>query len=363
MKPTRILWRCHRKMAAVDRPPPPTSTDLGAKMGWWIEDPVIRLREWGSERVYGLPDTPTELTVGSGSTCELQLRDRSTQISRQHATLRPHAGGWKIHDLKSKNGLWRDGARRLAFALTPGLEIRIGSMRLVAESRKLIALRELVGRFLGWSAQRQDDVDGALRSLRDWAALRVSLVLMGEGQLTTVARQLHVATLGQESPFIATDEHANGMAALQAARHGTLWAPELPPDFTAVAEGLREVDNRTHVMLHAQCVDDVAKAAIALARPAIVKLPSLGSRHAEIGRLLHECGEDAAASLGAPCAGFTMHDLEVLPRLAYRGIADLEHTVRRVVAMRTWGVSNGALRLGVTHVALLQWAGRRNLRT
>ena len=363
MKPPRTWWRCHRKMAAVDRMALPTSTDLSAKLGWRIDDPVIRLREWGSEHIYGLPETPTELTMGSGSSCELRLRDRSTQISRQHAKLTPYAGGWKIEDLASKNGLWRDGARQLAFALSPGLEIGIGALRLVAESRKLIALRELVGRFLGWSAQQQDDVDEALRSLRDWAARRVSLVLMGDGKLTTVARQLHVATVGEASPFIATDEHASGVAALRAAAHGTLWAPELPLDFTAVAEALRGAENRTRVMLHAHSVDDAAKAAIALARPAIVKLPSLGSRHAEIGRLLHECGEDAAASLGAPCAGFTTHDLEVLPRLAYRGIADLELTVRRVVAMRTWGVSNGALRLGITHVALLQWARRRKLRT
>jgi hypothetical protein len=341
----------------------PTSTDLSAKLGWRIEDPVIRLREWGSERVYGLPDTPTELTVGSGSTCELRLRDSSTQISRQHAKLKPCAGGWKIEDLNSKNGLWRDGARRLEFTLTPGLEIGIGSMRLVAESRKLIALRELVGRFLGWSAQRQDAVDEALRSLREWAALRVSLVLMGEGSLTTVARQLHAATLGQESPFVATAEHANGMAALRAAKHGTLWAPELPPDFGAVAECLREADNRTRLMLHAQSADDAAKAATALARPAIIALPSLRSRHAEIGRLITACAEDAAASLGTPAIGFTMHDLEVLPQLPYRGIAELELTVRRVVAMRTWGVSNGSLRLGIRHTSLLEWARRRKLRT
>lgn len=350
-------------MAAVDQVGPPTSTDLSAKMRWRIDDPVIRLREWGSQRVYGLPDTPTELTVGSGSSCELQLRDNSTQISRQHAKLKPFAGGWKIVDNKSKNGLWRDGARRLEFTLTPGLEIRIGSIRLVAESRRLIELRELLGRFLGWSPQRQEAVDEALRSLRDWAALRVSLVLMGEGDMTTVARQLHVATLGQEPPFVASGEHPNGMAALQAAKHGTLWASELPPDFTAVAECLRDVDNRTRLMLHAQSADDAAKAAIALARPAIVALPSLGSRHAELGRLISDCAEDAAAALGAPCTGFTMHDREVLPKLRYRGIADLEFTVRRVVAMRTWGVSNGALRLGITHVALLQWAGRRELRT
>jgi len=348
-------------MRGVEQMSHPTSTDLSAKLGWRIEDPVIRLREWGSERVYGLPDTPIELTLGSASSCELQLRDKSTQISRQHAKLTPFAGGWRIKDLNSKNGLWRDGARRLEFTLMPGLEIGMGSLRLVAESRQLITLRELVCRFLGWTAQRQDEVDEALRSLREWAALRASLVLMGDGDLTTVARQLHAATLGRESPFAASNEHSNGMAARQAAMHGALWVPELPPDLAAVAECLREVDNRTRLMLHARSADDAARAATTLTACRAVALPSLNSRHAEIDRLIKVCADDAATALRAPTTGFTMNDMEVLARLPYRGIAELEFTVRRVVAMRTWGVSNGAARLGITHVALLEWARRRKL--
>jgi hypothetical protein len=350
-------------MCGVDRANSPTSTDVGARMGWGIADPVIRLREWGSERVYGLPDMPVEWTVGSAATCHLQLRDSSAQISRLHAKLIPFGGGWKIQDQNSKNGLFFDGQRRLELRLTPGLEIRIGGLRLVCESRQLIEVRDLVRRFLGWSAQRQDDVDEALQSLREWAALRVSLVLMGDGDLISVGRQLHAAVLGREVPFVATSEHESGMAALQVARHGTLWAPELPPDFAAVAECLREMDSRTRLMLHAQSADDAARAAITLARPAIVALPSLNSRYAEIRRLIEECADAAATSLQAPATGFTMHDLETLPRLDYRGIAEVELTVKRVVAMRTWGVSNGAERLGISHVALLRWARRRNLET
>jgi hypothetical protein len=45
-------------MRAVE-PLKPTSTDLSTKLGWRIEDPVVRLREWGSDRVYGLPDAPS----------------------------------------------------------------------------------------------------------------------------------------------------------------------------------------------------------------------------------------------------------------------------------------------------------------
>lgn len=341
----------------------PTSTDFSAKTGWRIEDPVVRLREWGSDRAYGLPDPPVEWTIGSASTCNLHLRDHPAQISRQHAKLTPVAGGWKIKDLNSKNGLWRDGARQLEFMVTPGLEIGIGSLRLIAESRELIALRALLCRFLGWGTARQGDIDEALRSLREWAALRVSLVLMGDGDLIMVARQLHAATLGRAAPFVATDEHASGMAALRQAAHGTLWAPEPPRDFAAVAACLREMNNRTRLMLHAQTADVAARAAITLARPAIIALPSLTSRHAELPRLIAECADEAVAALQSPTTGFRPNDVEALARLDYRGIAALEHTVRRLVALRTWGVSNGAARLGISHVALLRWAQRRGLDT
>ena len=340
-----------------------TSTDLNAKARWRIDDPVIRLRVWGSERVYRLPDPPVEWTLGSAATCQLRLRDRAAQISREHAKLVPLAGGWTIHDLKSKNGLWLDGVRRLEQPLTPGLEIGIGELCLIAESRQLIALRALLCRLLGFGADRQNHVDEALRSLREWAAHRVSLVLLGDGNLATVAQQLHTATLVEGAPFVACGKQDSGMAALQAAGAGTLWAPRLPRDFAAVAASLREMDNHARLMLHAQSARDAARAAITLARPAFVELPSFTARHAELERILQECADDAAVALGARATGVTPNDLERLVRLKYRGFAALEATVRRVVALRVWGVSRGADRLDISHVALSRWARRRKLTT
>src|SRR5262245_49166249 len=51
-----------------------TSTDISAQTGWKINDLVIRLREWASERAYGLPDAPVEWKVGSATSCDLHLR-------------------------------------------------------------------------------------------------------------------------------------------------------------------------------------------------------------------------------------------------------------------------------------------------
>ncbi|HWO22234.1 MAG TPA: FHA domain-containing protein [Kofleriaceae bacterium] len=341
----------------------PTSTDLGAKAGWRIEDPVIRLREWGTDRIHRLPDTPVEWTLGSAAACQLRLRDRSAQISRKHATLLPFAGGWKLLDQDSKNGLWGDGVRRPELTLTPGVEIGIGGLCLIAESRQLIALRALLCRFLGFDPDRQVSVDQALRSLREWAALRVSLVLLGDGDLTTVAQQLHAATLAEGAPFTTCSKQDSGLATLQATRHGTLWTPRLPQDFAAVAASLCESDNRTRLMLHAQSAADAARAAITLARPAIIALPSFTARHAELERILQESADAAAAKLGPRARSITPRDLEQLVCLKYRGFAALEATVHRVVVLRTWGVSRGADRLRISHVALSRWARRRNLTT
>jgi DNA-binding NtrC family response regulator len=115
-------------------------------------------------------------------------------------------------------------------------------------------------------------------------------------------------------------------------------------------------------MLHAQSADDAARAAITLSACRVIALPSISSRHAELEQLIQVCAKDAAAELKAPTTGIAADDIEALSRLSYRGLAELEFRVRRVVAMRAWGVSNGADRLGITHVALLTWARRWNLR-
>jgi hypothetical protein len=37
---------------------------------------------------------------------------------------------------------------------------------------------------------------------------------------------------------------------------------------------------------------------------------------------------------------------------------EIEEVARRLVALRNWGVTDGAKRLGITHVALSRWARR-----
>ncbi len=149
-----------RKMGAVTDKP--TDTDPTVRASWAIDDGVTRLREWASDHAHELRGAA--MTIGSARECELRLRDNSGQVSRRHAQLVAHGAAWKLRDLDSKNGLWRDGFRTLDFTLAAGIVIGIGGLRLIAESARFIALRGVVSRLLGW--QQQNRVDEALASLR-----------------------------------------------------------------------------------------------------------------------------------------------------------------------------------------------------
>jgi hypothetical protein len=71
-------------------------------------------------------------------------------------------------------------------------------------------------------------------------------------------------------------------------------------------------------------------------------------------------GHYQTATTGWLPTGFTMYDLERLQAMRFSGMADLENSIRRVIAMRTWGVTAGARRLGLKHSSLSQWARNKN---
>lgn len=342
-----------------------TNKDPRAQRSWCIDDEVIRLRERGtSDRVYGLPNPPTKCKIGSAA--ELRLHDASGLLSREHAELVPIVdGGWKIRDHKSTNGLRCDGEPRANFKLRPGLEITIGGLRLVAESWQLIGLLGVIRRFLGWAVDRQDDVDEALRSLRDWAAQRAELIVVGDGDLTRVIRRLHDLVVGRE-PVFTIYEEGDPATAVQAAACGTLCVV-----LGRQADAIAVVD-QVHALARAMrpqlvvCAENSTSAATIkkhLDRPAMISLPPLSLRSNEVERIAHEFGADIATELGAPAPGFSMHDLERLRALEFDSIKDIEETVRRIVVIRTWGVTAGAEKLGLDHSSLSGWARRRKLST
>src|ERR1041384_558466 len=151
-----------------------TKTDLGAD-AWAIDDDVIRLREWGTDRIYPVPGEPgAMITIGSSEACSLQLSDPSGCLSRQHVRLVREATRWIAHDLDSKNGMRLDGVRRPKVLLEPGSELGVGGITLIAESARLITLRGFLARILGWSSDRAEAVDLAVRSVRLSATRRAA---------------------------------------------------------------------------------------------------------------------------------------------------------------------------------------------
>lgn len=72
--------------------------------------------------------------IGRSRECDIVLDDSG--ISRRHAHVRPHAGGWAIEDLGSTNGLRVNGARiQGATRLQGGDRIEMGSTEIVFELR------------------------------------------------------------------------------------------------------------------------------------------------------------------------------------------------------------------------------------
>lgn len=72
--------------------------------------------------------------IGRSRECDVVLDDSG--ISRRHAHVRPHAGGWAIEDLGSTNGLRVNGARvQGATQLQGGDRIEMGSTEIVFELR------------------------------------------------------------------------------------------------------------------------------------------------------------------------------------------------------------------------------------
>ncbi|HEX2689809.1 MAG TPA: FHA domain-containing protein [Kofleriaceae bacterium] len=337
---------------------------------WSIRDEVIRLRQWGTDQIYLLPPPPVDKwLVGTTDACSLKLADRL--VSREHACLIRQQGKWSIRDLGSKNGLRCDGAHRDSFVLDPGIEIGIGETTLIAESQQSIALHGFLARILGWSSDRIDAVDHALRSVRMAATRRTALVLSGDSDLVPIAYGLHRHTLGAERPFIVSDphrgnrqesvrsaaNHVRGLAGLEAATGGSLCVRSfrLPLDFASVLVRLRKPDARVQLIV---CMQDHGDGDAFLAVP--IHVPPIKQRASELRRIIDEYALDAAVALDASPSSFTSADREWVLKHGASSLAEIEKATLRLTALRiSRNRTRAAERLGMAPVSLTRWIGRR----
>lgn len=348
-----------------------TKLDHADGTDWAIEDSVVRFREWGTERVHNLPANDVgSWGIGRSNTAWLQLRDPDRLVSRRHAELLREPDGWVVRDVGSKNGLWLDDERRDSFPLVAGTEIGVGSVRLVAESRRLISVRALVARLIGWRLTRRTDVDFALRSLREMATLKSPLLLCGDGDLAVVAHQLHRALVGVDRPFVVCDPrrrrversartHGNEPDAPQAigsASGGTLcvWARYLPAGFAALARTLRDPGRRVRLILFTDALDHQSSIPTTT-----VALPALSTRSDEIARIVDEYAADAMEHFGATGRSFTVADRDRIAARRPTSLAVIAHATARLVAIGHFGgVTRAAPHLSRSHVALSRWLAR-----
>jgi hypothetical protein len=346
-----------------------TKTDLGAD-GWAIDDEVVRLREWGTDVSYPLPGE-AEVTIGSSETCTLALTDPTGCLSRQHVRLVRENARWIAHDLDSKNGMRLDGVRRPKALLEPGSELGIGGITLIAESPRLIALRGYLARILGWSSDRSEAVDLAVRSVRLATTRHAALALCGDGDLVPIARGLHRYSLGDDRPFVLCDprrrtteqagpleNYPTGIRAFHAAAGGSMcmWVKRLPRDFAEVTDALRDPGTRVQLILCGQRPPDRKELV-----SAPIEVPPLSSRPDEIERVIDEYAADAAVMLRAS-ASFNKVDRDWVRLHSATSLPEIEKGTLRIVALREAGnIARAAQLIGMAHASLGEWIGRRRL--
>jgi hypothetical protein len=277
---------------------------------------------------------------------------------------------WLLSDLGSKNGLYLDGARRSEILLEPGQEIGIGGITLIAESPRLIALRGFLARLLGWSSERAELVDHALRSIRLAVTRRSALVLRGHHDLVPVAQSIHWRSRGIDRPFVVCDprrrrsdatvrsaeSYSSCMDALAAAAGGSVCVRtrRLPHDFSKLVDAWHTPGPGVQLIAVMEPQEQWESYCV---MP--IEIPDPSSRGSELDRVIHEYAEDAARKLLSR-SEFPEVDVAWVRKFASGSLPEIEKATMRLVAWRaTNNLSEAANLLGMAQVSLTRWFGRR----
>ncbi len=352
-----------------------TDTDPAAQ-NWSIHDRVTQLRIWGTNVVFPLAEVgDDEPVLGTSPACAIKLDDK--QVSRVHARLVRTKRGWMVFDLESKNGIRLDGAQQAEGALTPGTELGLGGVVLVAESPELTALRCYLARLLGWSDARREYIDRALRSVRAAATRLVPLVLSGQGEIVSFASSLHGHAIGRDKPFILCDRRrrraeadvrsvaniSDPSQALRAAIGGSLCLlrRRMPEDTLPIVDEFSRPRPRVQLIICTAAGERTAADAWRTLPADPIVMPSLTERANELDRIISEYATEALKELGTTHTSFPEEDFDWVRSHSASTLAEIEKGTRRLIALRAGGnLSSAASRLGMAPVSLSRWFGRRD---
>lgn len=347
-----------------------TPTDPGKAMPT-TADTVIRLRIWGSHDLYKLELDKPEITIGTESTCTIRIAGK--HVSKLHASLRREGDQWRLRDLASRNGTRVGGLPITESPISPGSEISIGRVTLVAESMRSIVLRTFLGRVLGWADEHLEEIDLALRAVRVTAARRAPLAVSGEDDLVSVAFDIHQLAFGAARPFILCDPTRSAKErmrrgvrmiaapaeAVVAATGGTLcvWAipKRLPPNFDALRKSLVKPGATAQLVICAREERFLRGVGV---EPIVVS--PLRARDGEIEQIIRSYAADAAGSLQT---GFRLISKDLQWVLEHgQTLGEIQRCCERLLALKHFGrYTRAAKWLEISSQSLTEWMEARDI--
>jgi len=337
----------------------------------WLDDDVYRIRIWGTDDTFSLSHEQTLHGTHAGI------------VEGKHAVagavrIVEAPGGWTIEGLAGGAALRIDSARAAVVPLVPGLTFELGEYVLVAESERSVALRRFLQRLVGWGPHELSRIDRGMQAVRRATAGRGTLVLSGDGDLTSIARVIHRYTV-PNGPFVessprrgatsgsawSTRNHPIAEEAWAAAVSGTLCVSnERRPKRLATLLPRQDRSTTRVQLIVCACapIDPVLSDSIAIT-------PVAHRSREELDRVISEYGRDASEELQARLtplgitATFTAADHAWVRLHAASSYTDIARATLRLVALRAFeGTTLRAARiLGMSAAALSEWRARRRL--
>jgi two-component system response regulator AtoC len=160
---------------------------------------VLLFWDGGSEAHVLMPDA--RLVLGRGDDCDLRILHES--VSRRHAVLSGHDGGWQIEDLESSNGTFVAGARLrkgVARRIDPGMVVMLGDARLIIDGGSIEAPPPSTRPAGGYS----EAVSRVMRLIELVADSPLPILLLGETGVGKgrFAEEIHRRSSRAARPFV-----------------------------------------------------------------------------------------------------------------------------------------------------------------